>query len=71
MKHVRTLIGALLVLSGMIFSILPGSILFVLGGLVMLAMDYPKARGALSWTQRRASSGARKLDSYLLRRKLK
>jgi Mg2+/citrate symporter len=71
MKKVRTVLGALLVLSGVVFSILPGSILFVLGGLMMLAVDYPKARNALTWTQRRASLSARKLDSFLWNRKYK
>lgn len=69
MKFVRTLIGSALLIAGIIFTILPGSILFVLAGLVLLSMDYPRVRKMLRFAQNKASLGARRLDAFLLKRK--
>ncbi|MFT5544025.1 MAG: hypothetical protein ACI96N_003244, partial [Arenicella sp.] len=44
MKLVRSIVGVTLIFLGVLFTILPGSILLVLGGLVLLSMDHPPAR---------------------------
>lgn len=71
MKAIRMTLGALLVASGVIFALLPGSILVLIGGLVLLSYDWPKARRWLAHCQSSMSRGARKLDRYLLARKLR
>ena len=43
-KTFRIGLGSILVAAGVIFFILPGSILFLLGGLLMLSYDVPRAR---------------------------
>lgn len=68
-KSIRTTIGIGLVAVGIIFTIIPGSILFVLAGLVLLSVDHAFARGWLKKTQRVARRGAVKLDSWLLNRR--
>ncbi|RPJ68854.1 tellurium resistance protein TerC [Alteromonas sediminis] len=55
---------------GIVFTVLPGSILLVIGGLMLLSVDYPKARRLLAMAQRSMSRGARRLDAALTRRKL-
>lgn len=69
-KMLRIVLGALFTLVGLVFAILPGSILFLLGGLVLLSMEFPKMRKALGHCQKAMQSGARRLDSYLLKRRL-
>ena len=71
MKAIRLTLGALLFTAGIIFTILPGSILFVLGGLVLLSYDWPRARGWLRHCQTGMSRSARRIDRYLLARKLR
>ncbi|MCW8090216.1 PGPGW domain-containing protein [Alteromonas sp. ASW11-130] len=71
MKIVRTIIGGALVLSGIVLTIVPGSTLFILAGLVLLSVDFPRARSWLKHCQTGMSNGARKLDRYLLARKLR
>jgi len=69
-KTARTVIGSTLVVVGIVFTILPGSILMVLGGLMMLSVDYPKARKLLAMAQNSMSKSARKLDAVIVKRKL-
>lgn len=70
-KTFRIGLGSILVAAGVIFFILPGSILFLLGGLFMLSYDVPRARVWLRACQNSASAGARKLDRFLLNRRLR
>lgn len=71
MKLLRTFTGATLLILGIVFTIIPGSSLFVLGGLVLLSMDFPIARRFLTKIQKTTSVAARKLDLFLLKRKYK
>ncbi len=71
MKLVRSIVGVTLIVLGILFTILPGSILFVLGGLVLLSMDHPPARRFLGLIQRQMSVASKKLDMYFHRRKYK
>lgn len=70
-KAIRVTFGVLGVLVGTVFAILPGSILFLLGGLVLLSYDFPVARKWLKKCQDGMSVGARKLDRMILNRKLR
>jgi uncharacterized membrane protein YbaN (DUF454 family) len=70
LRTLRIVIGALFTLVGVVFAILPGSILFLLSGLVLLSMEFPKMRKALGHCQKAMQTSARKLDRYLLKRKL-
>jgi hypothetical protein len=70
-KSIRIGLGSLLVAFGIIFFILPGSILFLLIGLTVLSYDVPRARGWLRACQNSAARGARKLDKIILHRKLR
>ncbi|WP_284216542.1 tellurium resistance protein TerC [Agaribacter marinus] len=69
MKLVRTISGILLIAFSVIFSILPGSILFTLAGLVLLSIDYLAPRKLLRFTQKKMSTTARKADAWLFARK--
>ncbi|WP_416304924.1 PGPGW domain-containing protein [Neptunicella sp. SCSIO 80796] len=69
-RMIRMILGAGLVLFGLLtFFILPGSILTIAIGLMLLSFDFPLARRWLKLSQRSMSHSARKLDSYLLARK--
>ncbi|MGS2721315.1 tellurium resistance protein TerC [Paraglaciecola aestuariivivens] len=70
-RNIRITLGSLCTAFGVIFFILPGSIFVLLIGLVMLSYDLPKARTWLTKCQRAMSQSARKLDRFLLARKLK
>ena len=70
-KHLRITAGSILTAAGIIFFILPGSMFVLILGLMMLSYDVPKARNSLRWCQNAMSKSARKLDAYLLNRKLK
>lgn len=70
-KVIRVTLGVLGVLVGTLFAILPGSILFLLGGLVLLSVDFPVARKWLKKCQDGMSMGAKKLDRMILNRKLR
>lgn len=70
-KTIRIGLGSILVAFGIIFFILPGSIIFLLIGLTILSYDVPRARGWLRACQNSASRGARKLDRILLHRKMR
>lgn len=69
MKSIRIGIGAIFCGIGVIFFILPGSILFLIGGLFLLSYDVPAARGLLKSCQRSMSKGARTLDRFIAGRK--
>jgi len=69
-KTARTVLGTTLVVVGIVFTILPGSILLVLGGLIMLSVDNPKARKLLAMAQSSMSKSARRLDAVMVKRKL-
>ncbi|GEA13141.1 PGPGW domain-containing protein [Alteromonas sp. KUL49] len=71
MKYIRLTLGGLLFATGIIFTILPGSILLVVGGLMLLSYDWPRARQWLKFNQNLMSKGARKLDRFLLLRKMR
>jgi len=71
LRNIRITIGSILSLIGVVFFILPGSILFLLAGLFILSYDVPAARKGLKWCQNSISRSARALDRYLLKRKLR
>lgn len=71
LKPLRITAGALLVIAGIVLTIIPGSTLLVLAGLVTLSYDVPKARVWLKVVQRSMHKGAKKLDNFLLARKLR
>ena len=71
MRTLRLTFGAIMLISGIILTLLPGSILLVVGGLVMLSYDWPRARGWLKYSQKTMTTGARKIDRFLLLRKLR
>ncbi|BCO19363.1 tellurium resistance protein TerC [Alteromonas sp. McT4-15] len=71
MRTIRLTLGALLLVSGIVLTLLPGSILLVISGLVLLSYDWPRARTWLKYSQRTMTTGARKLDRFLLMRKLR
>ena len=70
-KKFRILFSALLAMFGVVFFVLPGSILVLLLGLFMLSYDLPKARSWLRACQNLMSKSAQKLDKIILDRKLK
>ena len=70
-KTIRLSLGTLLFISGIILTLLPGSILLVIGGLLLLSYDWPLARKWLQFFQRQMSTSARKLDRFLLNRRLR
>lgn len=64
LKLIRTIIGGILVLLGMIFVLIPGpSLLLILPGLMLLSFDYPIARIWLAKCQRLAAKSAKWIDS--------
>ncbi|MBD3584322.1 tellurium resistance protein TerC [Salinimonas sp. HHU 13199] len=71
MKTLRLTLGATLFAAGIILTLLPGSILLVLGGLLILSYDWPKARTLLKYFQTGMRRSACKADAFLLARKLR
>ncbi|MEC8904663.1 MAG: PGPGW domain-containing protein [Pseudomonadota bacterium] len=71
MRIVRLTLGAILFIGGIVLTLLPGSILLVIGGLVLLSYDWPKARSWLIYSQKTMTNGARRIDRFLLMRKLR
>ena len=71
MKIVRLTLGSILFIGGIILTPLPGSILLVIGGLVLLSYDWPRARGWLKISQNMMASSARRIDRVLLMRKFR
>lgn len=69
MKIIRTVLGSLLIVAGIVLTILPGSTLFILAGLVLISIDYKYPRKFLGKVQKSASKASRKMDSFLLSRK--
>lgn len=69
MKALRLTLGGILFVSGVVFTLIPGSILLVLGGLVLLSYDWPRARKLLTFTQNKMRISARKIDKFFLSRK--
>lgn len=70
-RTIRITIGGLLAIMGVVLFILPGSILLLLSGLLLLSYDLPQARGWLRHCQNAMTQGARKLDRFLLKRKMR
>ncbi len=71
MLIVRPTLGAILFIGGIVLTLLPGSILLVVGGLMLLSYDWPRARGWLKYSQKTMTTGARKIDRFLLMRRLR
>lgn len=71
LKNIRVVFASLLVLVGVIFFIIPGSMFLVLGGLMLLSYDFPSARSWLKNCQRSMSGSAQKLDRVILNRKFR
>ncbi|UAA40471.1 tellurium resistance protein TerC [Paraneptunicella aestuarii] len=69
MKSLRITLGSVLAGIGVVFFILPGSILFLIAGLLLLSYDVPAARKWLTHCQNAMSKGARKLDKLLAKRR--
>ena len=65
-KKLRIALGGLLATFGVVFFILPGSILVLLVGLLMLSYEVPKARDWLRTCQKVMSKSASKLDKLIL-----
>ncbi|MBC3764296.1 tellurium resistance protein TerC [Neptunicella marina] len=71
-RIVRISAGSLLILFGLVtFFILPGSILLILLGLVILSYDVPVAKGYIKTCQRIMRESAVRIDRFLLNRKYK
>jgi len=70
-KNIRMALGSVLAVAGIVFFILPGSILFLLGGLLLLSYDFPRARVWLKSCQRAMSGSAQKIDRLIRARKLR
>jgi len=70
-KKLRIALGGLLAIFGVVFFILPGSILVLLVGLLMLSYDVPKARDWLRTCQKVMSKSASKLDKFILDKRLR
>lgn len=70
-KKIRITVGCLLAAFGVIFFIVPGSMLLLILGLLMLSYDFPTARNWLRICQKSMSQSAQKLDRMLLNRKLR
>ena len=71
LKAFRLTLGTLFFVGGIILTLLPGSILLVIGGLMLLSYDWPRARTLLRFFQNQMSASARKLDRFLLARRLR
>jgi hypothetical protein len=70
-KTIRITLGFALTAFGIVFFILPGSIFALILGLFLLSFDFPIARRWLKLCQNTMSTSARKIDSLLLKRKLR
>jgi len=64
-KTIITIIGSVLLLFGIIFIALPGTILIVLLGLTILALEYSWARKNVKTAQSALSKGAKSLDKFI------
>lgn len=68
-KAMRLTTSFVCVFIGIVFAIIPGSILFLLFGLALLSVDFPLAKKWLRKSQRAMSNGASKLDRFLAARR--
>ncbi|AWL12100.1 hypothetical protein HMF8227_01626 [Saliniradius amylolyticus] len=64
-------LGAVLFILGTVFFFIPGTILLQVIGLFLLASEWSPARRFLKMGQKAMSRSARRLDSALLKRKLR
>jgi len=71
MKVIRSVLGILFILSGILLTILPGSTLLILAGLVLISIDYVYPRKVLVRVQKSMTTASRKLDKVLLNRKFR
>jgi hypothetical protein len=71
MKFIRSLLGGVLVLLGIVLTILPGSTILILAGLVLISIDYKYPRAKLRILQKSLGRASRKLDRFLLKRKFR
>ena len=69
MRQLKILLGMVLCILGLVLTILPGSTLLLLGGLVLLSTEYTPARKLLKIVQKGMSKSSRKLDAFLRKRK--
>ena len=69
MKIIRSMLGVLLILAGILLTILPGSTVLILAGLALISVDYQYPRKLLGKVQKSMGTASRKLDRLLLRRK--
>lgn len=69
MKSLRIGLGAVLAGVGIVFFILPGSILFLIAGLLVLSYDFPVARGWLRSCQKGMTKSAKALDNFFYKRR--
>ena len=63
------MLGGLLILAGILLTILPGSTLLILAGLILISVDYQYPRKLLGKVQKSMGTASRKLDRLLLKRK--
>jgi hypothetical protein len=63
------MLGGLLILAGILLTIIPGSTILILAGLVLISVDYQYPRKLLGKVQKSMGSASRKLDRVILRRK--
>jgi len=69
-KSLTTLLGALLILLGIMFLIIPGpSIIFILPGLLLLSLNFPAAKPWLKKSMKLMGAAAAWLDKKLLNAK--
>ncbi len=69
MKLLRLMLGGILIFASILLTVLPGSILLLLAGLVLISIDYKPARKFLALIQKSLTKAARQLDRFLLKRK--
>ncbi len=56
-------------LAGVIFFVVPGSMLLVIAGLMLLSVDIPFARKWLVYCQKKMATSAAKLDRWILKKR--
>jgi len=64
-KTLITIIGGVFLLFGIVFIALPGTILILLLGLTILALEYSWAKRYVKTTQKAFSKGAKGLDQFI------
>lgn len=70
-KPLRITLGFICAFIGTVLFFLPGSILFLLAGLMLLSIDFPIVKGWLKTSMRGMSRGAAKLDRFFLNRRFR